>query len=150
LILTCCVQPKLPAVWVDRQRISHVFQNFISNAIKHSPPSGEIQVRAAQTDGGIQFSVIDRGPGVPEEYQSRIFDRFFRVPGQARTGAGLGLSIAREIAVAHGGRIGLHSKPGEGCEFFVVLPCADEDSRVPSETGSTPLFQEADARSGIA
>jgi NtrC-family two-component system sensor histidine kinase KinB len=130
LILTCSVQPQLPEVSVDRQRISHVFQNFVSNAIKHSPPSGEIQVRAAQADGGVQFSIIDQGPGVPEEYQGRIFDRFFRVPGQTRTGAGLGLSIAREIAIAHGGRIGLRSEPGNGSEFYIVLPSADEESRV--------------------
>jgi len=55
------------------------------------------------------------------EYQTRIFDRFFRVPGQTKTGAGLGLSIAREITVAHGGRIGVKSAPGEGSAFHVVL-----------------------------
>ena len=135
LILTCSVQPQLPEVSVDRQRISHVFQNFVSNAIKYSPPSGEIRARAIETDGGVQFSIIDQGPGVPEEYQGRIFDRFFRVPGQARTGAGLGLSIAREITVAHGGRIGVRHAPGGGSEFYIVLPSEDEDSRV--RTGAT-------------
>ncbi len=134
LILTCAVQPQLPEVSVDRQRISHVFQNFVSNAIKHSPPKSEIHVRATQTDGGVQFSVVDQGPGVPEEYQGRIFDRFFRVPGQARTGAGLGLSIAREITVAHGGRIGLHSEPGKGSDFYIVLPGADEESLIRNGT----------------
>jgi signal transduction histidine kinase len=129
LILTCSVQPQLPEVSVDRQRISHVFQNFVANAIRHSPPSGKIQVRAVEADGGIQFSVIDQGPGVAEEYQGRIFDRFFRVPGQAKAGAGLGLSIAREITVAHGGRIGLRSELGKGSEFYIVLPNADEEVR---------------------
>lgn len=75
-------------------------------------------------DGGVQFTVADCGPGVPEEFQSRIFDRFFRVPGQDKTGAGLGLSIAREITVAHGGRIGVRSTPGQGSQFFVILPAA--------------------------
>jgi signal transduction histidine kinase len=130
LILTCYVQPDLPSVAVDRQRISHVFQNLVANAIRHSPPAGEIQVRAFQVDGGVQFSVVDQGPGVPEEYQTRIFDRFFRVPGQPRAGAGLGLSIAREITVAHGGRIGVRSEPEQGSEFFIVLPCGEEDRRV--------------------
>jgi signal transduction histidine kinase len=130
LVLTCSVQPQLPEVSVDRQRISHVFQNFLTNAIRHSPPSGEIQVRAVEADGGVQFSIVDHGPGVPEEFQSRIFDRFFRVPGQARTGAGLGLSIAREITIAHGGRIGLRSGPGKGSEFYIVLPSADEETRL--------------------
>jgi signal transduction histidine kinase len=65
------------------------------------------------------------GAGVPE-YQARIFERFFRVPGQARVGAGLGLSIAREIVVAHGGRIGVRSRPGQGSEFYFVLASAEE------------------------
>jgi signal transduction histidine kinase len=120
------VPESLPDVLVDRHRIAHVFRNFISNAIKHSPPGGEIHVQVRQThNGGVQFSVLDQGPGVPEEYQGRIFDRFFRVPGQQKTGAGLGLSIAREITVAHGGRIGVRSEPGQGSEFFVVLPVAE-------------------------
>lgn len=150
LNLTCFVQPQLPEVLVDRHRISHVFQNFINNAIKHSPPFGEIQVRAVETGGGVQFSIIDHGPGVPEEYQGRIFDRFFRVPGQARTGAGLGLSISREIAVAHGGRIGVYSEPGKGSEFYVVLPCADEDCRSSSGLASGLPLLETAPRPGAA
>ncbi len=131
LVIACSAQPQLPPVLVDRERIGHVFRNFITNAVKHSPPGGEIQVRAALTDnGGIQFSVSDQGPGVPEEYQPRIFDRFFRVPGQTKTGAGLGLSIAREITVAHGGRIGVRSQAGKGSEFYIVLASAEEEPSV--------------------
>jgi len=116
------IEPDLPAVPVDRQRINHVFTNLISNAIKHSPVNGEIVLGAAPVeDGGVEFSVTDQGPGVPEEYRSRIFERFFRVPGQTKSGAGLGLSIAREITVSHGGRIGVKNVPGRGCTFFVVL-----------------------------
>jgi NtrC-family two-component system sensor histidine kinase KinB len=127
LTLSCSMETQLPAVLVDRQRIGHVFHNFITNALSHSPPASEIQVCAARTDdGGVQFSVIDRGPGVPAEYQARIFERFFRVPGQTRTGAGLSLSIAREIVVAHGGRIGVRSRPGRGSEFYFVLASAEE------------------------
>jgi signal transduction histidine kinase len=122
LVLSAAVQPGLPAVSVDRQRISHVFTNLVSNAIKHSPEGGEILVRAARLNQGeIQFSVVDRGPGVPEEHKARIFDRFFRVPGQKKTGAGLGLSIAREIVLAHGGRIGVKRAVDHGSDFFVVL-----------------------------
>lgn len=112
----------LPPVLVDRQQIGHVFHNFIANALKHSPPGGKIIVAATQLgDRSVQFSVTDAGPGIPAEYQARIFDRFFRVPGQAKSGVGLGLSIAREIVVAHGGRVGVHSVPGKGSEFFFVL-----------------------------
>ena len=126
LKLDCAVDPGLPPVSVDRPRISHVFSNLVSNAIKHSPRGGRILVRAARAeDNGVQFSVIDEGPGIPEEYQTRIFERFFRVPSQTRQGAGLGLSIAREITLAHGGRIGVKSSPGHGAAFYVVLEPAN-------------------------
>src|SRR5262249_12140464 len=128
LKLICEVDPGLPPVAVDRQRISHVFTNLVANAIKHSPSAGEVRLRAALAgNGSVQFSVADDGPGIPEEYQSRIFDRFFRVPGQTRSGAGLGLSIAREITVAHGGRIGVKSSRGNGSTFYVVLNAAEVD-----------------------
>lgn len=129
LKVTCSVEPDLPAVSVDRQRISHVFNNLITNAIKYSPAGGEIAVRAERAeDNAVQFSVADQGPGIPEEYQGRIFDRFFRVPGQTKTGAGLGLSIAREITVAHGGRISVKSTPGAGTTFFVVLKAFEQST----------------------
>ena len=116
------VSDGLPSVSVDRHRIGHVFSNFIINAIKHAPSGSDILVRATRAeDGGVQFCVVDPGPGVPEEFHSRIFDRFFRVPGQEKRGVGLGLSIAREIVLAHGGHIGVRNGPGRGSEFFFVL-----------------------------
>ncbi len=116
------VKPDLPAVTVDRQRINHVFTNLISNAIKYSPEAGEIVLSAVPVeDHCVEFRVSDQGPGIPAEYQTRIFDRFFRVPGQTKTGAGLGLSIAREITMSHGGRIGVRNTPGRGCTFYVTL-----------------------------
>ncbi|MCI0349473.1 MAG: HAMP domain-containing histidine kinase, partial [Acidobacteriales bacterium] len=122
LKMNCALDPDLPPVSVDRQRINHVFTNLISNAIKHSPAGGEILLRAVRAgDDSIQFSVSDQGPGIPEKYHARIFDRFFRVPGQIRTGAGLGLSIAKEITVAHGGRIGVKNSSGQGSTFYVML-----------------------------
>jgi len=91
LKLNCDVEPGLPPLLVDRQRINHVFTNLLNNAIKYSPPGGEIALRARRAEEHeVQFSVIDHGPGVPEDFQDRIFDRFFRVPGQTKTGAGLG------------------------------------------------------------
>ena len=122
LRIHCAVEPNLPAVSVDRQRINHVFTNLITNAIKHSPKDGEILLRVSLApENSVRFSVLDQGPGVPEEYHTQIFDRFFRVPGQTHPGAGLGLSIAKEITVAHGGRIGIKNVAGRGCEFYVVL-----------------------------
>jgi NtrC-family two-component system sensor histidine kinase KinB len=116
------VEPFLPEVLVDRQQIGQVFHNFIANAIKHSPPNGKIQIAAVSgPEGSVQFSVGDEGPGIATEHQGLIFDRFYRVPGQTKRGAGLGLSIAREIVVAHGGRVGVRSEIGHGSEFFFVL-----------------------------
>jgi NtrC-family two-component system sensor histidine kinase KinB len=127
LKINCALDAGLPLVSVDRTRISHVFTNLVTNAIKHSPPGGEIILRAARSDDhSVLFTVTDEGRGIPTEYQTRIFDRFFRVPGQTKTGAGLGLSIAREITVAHGGRIGVKSSPGEGASFYVTLKAVDE------------------------
>jgi len=126
LKISCQAEPGLPPVAVDPQRIDHVFTNLIFNAMKHSPAGGEIRLGAASTaDGNVRFSIADQGPGIPEEFHARIFDRFFRVPGQAKTGAGLGLSIAREITVAHGGRIGVKSSLGHGSTFFVILKSAE-------------------------
>lgn len=126
LKLVCEVEPSLPDVQVDRQQIGPVFHNFISNAVKHSPPGGKIQIAAtAAADGSVQFSVSDEGAGIAEQHQGLIFDRFYRVPGQTKRGVGLGLSIAREIVVAHGGRVGVRSQIGRGSEFFFVLAGAE-------------------------
>ena len=126
LRVTCAVKPDLPLVLVDRQRIGYVFANLLTNAIKHSPADGEVRLRARRTDDrAIQFTVADDGLGIPPQYQQRIFDRFFRPPDQTRTGAGLGPSIAREIAVAHGGRISVRSSPGHGATFYLELKAVD-------------------------
>jgi signal transduction histidine kinase len=125
------IAPDLPEVQVERQRIAHVFTNLITNAIKYSPPDGVIVVRAGigQTRSGkrgVRFSVLDHGPGIAREHLQHIFERFYRVPGTNRTGAGLGLSIAREIVLAHQGEIGVLSESGQGSEFFFIIPAEPE------------------------
>lgn len=116
------IEEDLPAVKVDRERIVHVFTNILTNAIKHSPENSEILIRAQRKDNeGVCFSVVDQGPGVPAEYQHRIFEKFFRVPGNPKSGTGLGLTIAREFIRAHGGTIGVNSQPGKGSEFYIIL-----------------------------
>ncbi len=99
---------------------------MISNAIKHSPPGEQISVTARRReDAGIRFSVIDHGDGVPVSERERIFEKFYRVPGEQREGAGLGLAIAREIIKAHHGRIGVVDAPGgRGSEFSSCCPCS--------------------------
>jgi signal transduction histidine kinase len=123
----------LPDVHIDRQRIAYVFTNLITNAIKYSPKGSEVLVRAEKGQSrngkpGIRFSVKDNGVGIPFEHQGHIFERFYRVPGTNKSGAGLGLSIAREVVMAHGGEIGVISEPGEGSEFFFLLPFISEQT----------------------
>ena len=76
----------------------------------------------AEEEGFVRFAVRDRGPGIPATSVAQVFDRFYRVPDQEKKGAGLGLAIAREIVIAHGGSIACASTAGEGAEFYFVLP----------------------------
>jgi len=131
MALALDVEEDLPFLKVDRDKIDHVFSNFLSNAIKHSPEGSTITFRARRVlDDQIRVSVIDEGPGITREHQERIFEKFYRVPGQTRTGAGLGLSIAREIAGMHRGSVGVISDPGRGSEFYVDLPAVPRESLV--------------------
>jgi NtrC-family two-component system sensor histidine kinase KinB len=119
------VAPDLPEVTVDSRQINHVFSNFVSNAARFSKPGEDIVLSVKPVGKTIRFSVLDHGPGIPKEFQQRVFDRFFRIPGtEEANGVGLGLAIAKEIVVSHGGSIGIHSTPGEGSEFYFDLPLA--------------------------
>ena len=118
------IDAPLPPVAVSADQISHVFSNLISNAAKHSPPGEEITVAARAEEGGrvVRFSVVDNGPGVPPAERERIFEKFYRLAGEPREGAGLGLAICREIVRAHDGRIDVVTGPGgRGSEFFFIL-----------------------------
>jgi len=116
-------EPHLPPVEISRVRIDQVFANFISNAVKYSPSGSVITLTARREDAkNIRFAVKDEGPGVPKELRRRVFDKFFRASESGDEGAGLGLSIAREIVLAHGGNIGVESEEGKGSEFFFTLP----------------------------
>lgn len=124
--LVAVLAPELNGVTlnVDEARIRHVFMNLLTNASKYTPQGGFITLSAAGEAGGfVRFSVRDQGPGIPPESVGRVFERFYRAPNQERRpGAGLGLAIAREIVVAHGGSIACTSTEGEGSEFYFVLP----------------------------
>ncbi len=115
----------LPDALADPIRLDEVVNNLVSNAIKHSPPGGTITLRCVKQGAEfLRVSVIDRGPGVPEASQGRIFERFFRAPGQSHEGVGLGLFISREIMRAHEGRIGLVERVDDQTEFYLDVPIA--------------------------
>ncbi|MCX5769565.1 MAG: HAMP domain-containing sensor histidine kinase, partial [Candidatus Hydrogenedentes bacterium] len=126
ITLVAAIPTDLPDVQADTTRIPHVFANLLSNAIKFTPAGGRITVSARAEDDCVWYSVSDTGSGIPSDSLSRVFDQFFRVPGQgAGAGAGLGLAIAKEIVVAHGGEIRAESQPGEGSTFTFSLKRAD-------------------------
>ena len=115
----------LPEVAVDPRRIRQVTANLVRNAIKFTPPDGTIRISARQQDHQVVVCVADTGPGIPQEHLSRIFDRFWQIPGTTQKGSGLGLSIAKGIVEAHGGKIWAESQLGQGSSMYFTLPLAD-------------------------
>ncbi len=121
--LECAVD--LPAVKADPKRIENVLVNLIHNAIKFTPPGGQIVVSAYQERRSMVIAVHDTGVGISSEALPRIFERFYKIDrSRSSGGTGLGLSIARHIVEAHGGRIWAESKENEGSTFFFTLPLA--------------------------
>jgi two-component system phosphate regulon sensor histidine kinase PhoR len=113
----------LPSVKVDRGRIEQVLVNILHNAVKFTPAGGRIQAEVQGSDGGVIFSIRDTGPGIPEEDLERIFERFYkRDKARSGGGTGLGLSVAKRIVEAHGGRIWAESQPGAGSVFYFYIP----------------------------
>jgi signal transduction histidine kinase len=116
----------LPAIRGDRTRIRQVLGNLIENAVKYSPEGGEVRVSAVTANGTVRIAVRDSGPGIPRDWQTRIFEKFGRVdvPGASKPGTGLGLFIARSIAEAHGGSLDVSSGGEQGSTFTLTLPLA--------------------------
>ena len=112
----------LPPVPVDPDRIAHVFDNLVGNALAHTPAGGSVRLAAEAAGDAVRFTVTDTGEGIPPEHLPHLFEKFYRVPGTTSHGAGLGLAIAREIVAAHGGEIRAESDPGRGATFSFTLP----------------------------
>ena len=112
-------------VYVDADRLAQVVTNLLSNAIKFSPRDNEVVVGIEDRDGTIRITFRDRGPGIPDEFRPRIFEKFAQADATSERkngGTGLGLSIARQIVLRLGGTIGFEDAPGGGTIFFVELP----------------------------
>jgi signal transduction histidine kinase len=107
----------------DRGRVMQVASIFLENAVKYTPEGGSVTASVGEEDGSVALSVSDTGVGISEEQLPLIFERFYRAdPSRSAGGAGLGLSIARQIAEAHGGQIRVESTPGKGSRFTLLLP----------------------------
>ena len=120
--LTAEVPRGLPRVHGDAERLRQLVDNLISNAIKYSESGGEVRVAAGADDGHVVVSVRDSGPGIRQEHQEQIFEKFGRAGGSAKPGTGLGLFLSRSFAEAHGGSLDVESTPGEGAVFTLRLP----------------------------
>jgi signal transduction histidine kinase len=116
------------AAKADAERIHQVLFNLVDNAVRFTPPGGEIRVNARPDGERVQVSVTDTGVGIQPEHLPRVFERFYRVdPARSRDdgGTGIGLAIARSIVEAHGGRIVAKSDPGHGSAFTFDLPAVE-------------------------
>jgi len=113
----------LPEVEADGERLKQVLNNLLSNAVKFSNGSSSVTVTGEAKDDELIVRVIDQGIGIPEEVRQHLFERFYRAKDTARVGGtGLGLYISKQIIEAHGGRIWVESKVGEGSTFSFTLP----------------------------
>jgi PAS domain S-box-containing protein len=129
--ITVSFPPNFPVILADEDRLAQVLSNLISNAIKYSPSGGEITIRGQIHPQQVVICVSDQGPGIAAGDIPYIFDRFYRAQDTSRTtkGAGLGLYLARAVVEAHGGRIWVDSKSGEGGRICFSLP-RDDSRRV--------------------
>jgi signal transduction histidine kinase len=114
----------MPTITADPNRLAQAIDNLVNNALKYTPHGGEITISAAATEDEVSVCVSDNGPGIPAGEQQEIFEPFFRGDRQRRIkqGMGLGLGIARDLVVAHGGRLELYSQLGKGSKFTLYIP----------------------------
>lgn len=120
-----------PLLRGDGQRLGQLVDNLLANAVRFTPPGGSVSVRLNPVPGGWKLEVSDTGIGIPEEEQSRVFERFYRASNARRgaaPGSGLGLAIVRRVAESHGGSVDVRSVPGQGSTFTVVI-CGVTTSR---------------------
>ena len=131
--LTLSLPPKVPKIHGDKQRLSVLLNNLISNAIKYTPTDGKVQVKLELKDQRVLIAVQDTGIGIAPKDQSHVFEKFYRAADEAVQmvpGTGLGLALAREVARLHGGEIFLKSELGQGSTFTVEMPLTAAETEV--------------------
>ena len=125
ITLTVELPEQLPLCDIDSQRIGQVLRNLLENAITHTSTDGTVTVTAKQIKEYVEIEVVDTGEGIPAEHLPNVFERFYRADkSRTRTtgGSGLGLTIAKRLAEAHGGEIGVQSEAGKGSRFYFTIP----------------------------
>ncbi|MEX0833012.1 MAG: ATP-binding protein [Actinomycetota bacterium] len=124
------------SVRLDGARVRQVIENLLSNALRHAPAGGRIEVSASRESGSIRLACEDSGGGFPPEFVARAFDPFARGENEptGSAGAGLGLAIVRAVAEAHGGSASVENLPGGGARVTVLLPAEDENASNPRLT----------------
>ena len=122
IVIKANIDKDIPLIKADAEKTTWVINNFLTNAIKYSSYGNEVNVSISSQNSSVIFSVSDHGPGIAQEYQSRLFERYFQVPGSKAKGTGLGLAISKEFIEAQGGKIWLKSEIGQGSTFSFQLP----------------------------
>jgi len=129
LSMSTDIAPKLPPVNIDAHRISQVLHNLLRNAVAHTAGGDTVTVTARQQGGWVEVAVADTGEGIPAGDLPNIFERFYRVDrsrSRATGGSGLGLTIAKYLVEAHGGKIEVQSELGKGSRFSFTIPVAGQ------------------------
>lgn len=127
------IEPTLPFIHVDSDKIERTLLNLVDNALKYSPSQGKVTISAMVEDAAyLRVMVTDEGPGIPDDFKQRLFDRFVQVSGRKaiRRGVGLGLTFCKLAVEAHGGRIWVEDNIGGGSQFIITLPLAEHPTLI--------------------
>jgi two-component system, OmpR family, sensor histidine kinase BaeS len=143
------VDPNLPLLNIEADRIRQILVNLVTNAHEYSPERASIQVSARVVDNGVEISVTDNGPGIPPAQLEHIFERFVRGDAgltQRVGGTGLGLAISKSLVELHGGTIAVDSVVDRGSSFIINLPASGPEEAVVAPVGTPPMIGESGLR----